>query len=80
MNTMQPSGPEEEVKELAARERDETRLDDPEFELAEIWRKEEAPPRDDRFDADWLEGNGWWVMLVVIGVAVAAWIIYIALA
>jgi hypothetical protein len=77
---MQPSGPEEEVKELVARERDETRRDDPEFELAEIWREEEAPPRDDRFDADWLEGNGWWVMLVVIGVAVAAWIIYIALA
>jgi hypothetical protein len=77
---MQPSEPEEEVKELVARERDETHLDDPEFERAEIWRREEAPPLDDRLDADWLQGNGWWLILGAIGVALAAWILYIALA
>jgi hypothetical protein len=77
---MQPSEPEEEVKELVARERNETRLDDPEFERAEIWRREEAPPLDDRFDADWLQGNGGWLILAAIGVALVAWILYIALA
>jgi hypothetical protein len=77
---MQPSEPEEEVKELVARERAETRLDDPELERAEIWRREEAPPRDDRFDADWLQGNTGWLILAGIGVALVAWIVYIALA
>ena len=77
---MQPSEPEEEVKELVAREHAETRLDDPEFERAEIWRQEEAPPRDDRFDADWLQGNGWVLILAAIGVALVAWIVYIVLA
>jgi hypothetical protein len=76
---MQPNEPEEEVKELVARDNTRTPVD-PEFERAEIWREEEAPPTDDRLDADWLQSNGWVYFLGAIGVALVAWIVYIVLA
>ena len=77
---MQPSEPEEEVKELVAREHTRAATNDPEFEGAEIWRREEAPPGDDRPDADWLQSSGWWFLLGAIAVGLVAWILYIALA
>jgi hypothetical protein len=77
---MQPSEPEEEVKELVARERARGVEHDPEFEEAEIWRREEAPPGDDRPDADWLQSKGWVYFLAAIPVAIVAWILYLVLA
>jgi hypothetical protein len=77
---MQPSEPEEEVKELVARERARRVEHDPEFEQADIWRQEEAAPVDDRPDADWLQSRGWLFVFGAIAVALVAWILYIALA
>jgi hypothetical protein len=77
---MQPSEPEEEVKELVARERERRVEHDPELEQAEMWRREEAPPGDDRPDADWLQSKGWWFFFGAIAVALVAWIVYIAVA
>jgi hypothetical protein len=77
---MQPSEPEEEVKELVAREGVRKAEHDPEFEQAEIWRREEAPPGDDRPDADWLQSSGWWFVFGAIAVALVAWILYLVLA
>jgi hypothetical protein len=77
---MQPGEPEEELKDLVAREDTRVPLVDPELERAEALRR---PPRDafnDPADADWLRGNWGWALLAAPVVGLVAWIVYLTLA
>jgi hypothetical protein len=75
---MQPTEPEEDLKELVAR--DENRRVDPKLERFESRRRERQGPYDDSPDEDWLHSNWAWLMLAAIFAALVAWIAYIALA
>jgi cytochrome c-type biogenesis protein CcmH/NrfG len=77
---MQPSEPEEELKELAAREATRGPIVDPELERARARRGGQPALSADRPDADWLQSTVWWVLLGAIVVALAAWIVYVAVA
>jgi hypothetical protein len=77
---MQPSEPEEELKELISREEVRARLPQSELERAEARRRELAALLDDPPEADWLRSNWGWLILAATLVALVAWIVYIALA
>jgi hypothetical protein len=77
---MQPSDPEEAVKELVAREEVRARLPQSERERAEARRQELSALLDDAPEADWLRSNWGWAILAAMVVALVAWIVYIALA
>jgi hypothetical protein len=77
---MQSSEPEEELKELIAREEVRIRLPQSDLERAEARRRELAALLDDAPEANWLRRNWGWLILAALLVALAAWIVYIALA
>jgi hypothetical protein len=77
---MQSSEPEEELKELIAREEVRIRLPQSELERAEARRRELAALLDDPPEAGWLRRNWGWLILAAPLIALAAWIVYIALA
>jgi hypothetical protein len=77
---MQSSEPEEELKELIAREEVRIRLPQSELERAEARRRELAALLDDPPEAGWLHRNWGWLILAAPLIALAAWIVYIALA
>jgi hypothetical protein len=77
---MQSSEPEQELKELIAREKVRIRLPQSELERAEVRRRELAALLDDPPEAGWLRSSWGWLILAALLVALAAWIVYIALA
>jgi hypothetical protein len=77
---MQPGEPEEDLKNLVAREETRVPLVDPELERAEALRHARNDAFDDPPDADWLRGNWGWGMLAAVVVGLVAWIVYLVLA
>jgi hypothetical protein len=76
---MQPSEPEEAVKESAPRVEVRAWLPRSELERAEARRREQLALLDDTPEADWLRGNWGWAILAAVLLALA-WLLYIALA
>jgi hypothetical protein len=76
---MQPSEPEEEVKEIVGREDVRVPYVDREPEGARILEEEQEEELDERPDTGWLEGNWVWVILVALVVGFVAWVLVISL-
>jgi hypothetical protein len=77
---MQQSEPEEAVTENVPRGEVRAWLPRSELERAEARRREQSALLDDTPEADWLRGNWGWAILAAVLVALAAWLLYLALA
>jgi hypothetical protein len=76
---MQPTEPEEDLKELVAREHSAVRPADRQAERVAAWRREHDGVVEEPPETDWLRSNAGWVLLGAILAGLAGWIVYIAL-